>query len=359
MKQAARYRLLFLSQNFTKDAIMDLSPRAPYNTVIVDYRNICKIVSYSILSGSVACQYATEPDEIAHRLAKRLYCLRLENPEANIILATDTPPYWRNAYINNWYSDHGLEPIGYKANRSGMAWPFACDKETMDALYLSCLERLSDALDMKRVVEKGLEADDIWGIYAAANPNEWLLGISTDSDWQQCCNEHIHVYSPMTDTYTKAGLDIRSKCIAGDRGDNIMGCNKRKKNGDPGSTMWGRDGAEKLLVVDKEWEKKIDMEVFERNFNVVKLPCPLWKLNEAWLALKGSIIEPSASDTCGVLDGYGITEPVRKMLGDKAARDEWISKLRAHLQAKNEGKMLKATEPDPQPAPDASEPPAA
>jgi hypothetical protein len=310
--------------------------------VVVDYRNICKICSFSILSGQIACQYATEPEEIANRIAKRLFCIRAEHPEASIILAVDTPPYWRHSYILNWYNDRGIEPQGYKANRSGQAWPFATDRESMDLLFASVKEQIAAALELIVIGDMGLEADDIWGIIASTEKTSTVRGISTDSDWRQLCGKNITVHNPTTNEIYTEPEDIRPKFIAGDRGDNISGCNKRKKDGTPGTTMWGIDGATKLLTMgtEDEWMAKIDKETFERNKHLITLPCPSWDLEEVSTALETVTIMPptiSDEDTIKILDSYGITTPVRSMLCDKAERDLWISKLRAHLQSINKG----------------------
>jgi len=301
--------------------------------VIIDYRNICKISSYSILSGSIACCFPTETEEIAHRIAKRIYCLRLDYADDQIILANDRAPYWRTAYINKWYSAQGLEPIAYKGNRDGMAWSFASSKERLNEVYDVCEKQLADALDLTIYEDNGLEADDIWGILASTTKDK-IIGVSSDSDWRQLCSETINVLDPSTNILHKDPVDIRPKLISGDRGDNVMGCNKRRKDGSLGATNWGIDGAQKLLT-KKNWSEGLDEAVLEKNYNVIKLPPPLWNLNEAKTALDACRIDPKLCDVKGTFDSFGLTEPVRKLLTDRSERDAWIAKMRAHLQIEN------------------------
>jgi len=322
-------------------------------TVVVDWRNLCKISSYSILSGSIACQFPTEPEEISHRIARRIYCLRADYPNDTLILAADKGPYWRNKYLDRWHSDRGLEPVGYKANRAGMSWPFATPREDMDMLFDRLFVQLSIATNAIRIKDLGLEADDIWGVivkwHSQYLSTEKFIGISTDSDWRQLCGPNVSVVDPSTGITHTEPADIRAKCIAGDRGDNILGCNKRKKDGTPGTSMWGIDGAKKLLATDVDWEKKIDMSVFERNYELIALPCPSWDINECFHEISGSCSENAMAsateeETNPIWDRYGVTANVRKLLNDRAAREEWISKLRAHLATTNEVAKVKKAE---------------
>ena len=308
--------------------------------VVVDFRNLCKICSFSMLSGQIACQYATEPDEIAHRLAKRLFCIRAEHPDASIVFALDTPPYWRHSYIVNWYNVRGIEPVGYKANRADQSWPFATDRITMDTLYVAVRYKMATALEALVIGDTGLEADDIWGLTVTSTPKTVTIqGISTDSDWQQLCGGNVTVLNPVTNEIMTRKLDMRTKYIAGDRGDNIMGIPKRKANGDIGTKMWGKDGAAKLVATHTPEELEVlfdrDKDVYKRNYALITLPCPSWDLAEASKALEACVRAPIDGDAEAILNGYGITAPVRKLLLDKAERNAWISKLRAHLQEQN------------------------
>lgn len=92
--------------------------------IVIDYRGLAKTVTYSLVSGAIACIFPDEPSEVGHRILKRLYCIRAEHPKATIVLANDVKGpsgYWRNVYMEKWYQDRGLEPVGYKANRTGQS----------------------------------------------------------------------------------------------------------------------------------------------------------------------------------------------------------------------------------------------
>jgi len=309
--------------------------------VIVDWRNICKISTYSILSGAIACNFPTELEEIAMRIARRLYCIRAEFPNAEIILANDCAPYWRTAYINKWYNDAGLEPVAYKGNRKTRDWPFENSQEVIDELYDTVQAQLAEALELITIKEQGLEADDIWGILVKTGINDVsiseIIGVTTDSDWAQLCGDKVRIENPVTGTTITETLDITPKLIAGDRGDNIMGCMKLKKDGTPG-TMWGEAGAKKLIEKKGEdWYKGLDANVLERNYNVIALPCPEWDMDQAIedlleVAIPARKVTPSYKNS--ILDKLGVTEKIRKELDIKEARQKWIADMREKFNAK-------------------------
>lgn len=309
--------------------------------VIIDARNIFKIASYSMLSGSVACIYPTEPEEIAHRIAKRLYCIRAAYPGARIVLANDRAPYWRSAYLDQWYSDHALEPVPYKGNRAGRPWPFASTVADINAVYDTVQKQCAIALEMEIIEDVGLEADDIWGLLVARGREDEanrFVGITADSDWRQLCGPQVTVVDPGTGKEYTAEESVLHKMIAGDRGDNVMGCIKYRKDGTPG-TMWGTDGAKKLLARGGDWSRDLDPSILERNHAVVVLPCPLWDVAEAHDALMACAVPVAAFPEAyrhSILDRFGIKAELRKQLADKEIRGVYIENMRARLQKENE-----------------------
>ena len=320
--------------------------------VIIDMRNIAKISSYSILSGTIACSWPTEPQEIAHRMAKRLYCIALDYPGQQLIFANDRAPYWRAAFINNWYAERQQEPIPYKGNRTGMPWPFASSSEMLNEIYAMVQTQMALALGAIIAEDVGLEADDIWGIMAAT-ATEPITGISSDSDWRQMCREEnpsIFVSDPSTGIVHTKPVDISPKLVAGDRGDNIMGCRKFKKDGTPG-LMWGIDGAAKLIAKGGDWAEKLDKEVLERNYSLIKLPCPDWDLAEAKESLvkcMKSAVALDVDSANAILDKFGLNEANRKMLGQKAAREQYIQSMRAHFAKENLPAVAQGSAPEPE-----------
>lgn len=298
--------------------------------VILDYKNIAKIATYSVLSGSIASTFPTELEEIANRLCKRLFCIRLDYPTEKIFFANDKKPYWRSAFINKWYADRGQEPVVYKGNREGRPWPFETPEATMEVLYHQIKMHMGHLLEAVVVEDTGLEADDVFGLLAMST-TEPVTGISSDSDWRQLCSDRITVLDPATNTKYAEPFDIRIKMVSGDAGDNVKGCPKRKKDGSAGTTCWGTTGAEKLLK-EEGWQSKVDKDILERNRVLVQLPCPLWDLKSASEALSSCMVTPTAGRG---FDFYGLTAPVRQELRDKATRDAWIQKLRAQLQQNN------------------------
>ena len=116
-----------------------------------------------------------------------------------------------------------------------------------------------------------------------------------------------------------------------------MGCPKLKKDGTSSGKFWGADGAKKLLLQDN-WRNGLDKDVLGRNTILIELPCPLWNVPEAMEDLEKTLIKPKDNDG-SVLNLYGLTAPLRKLLQDKAERDAWIGKMRAHLQVQNEKAM--------------------
>jgi len=305
--------------------------------VIIDHRNICKIASYSILSGTISSIFPTEIEEIAHRIAKRLLCLRLDFPNDTLAFADDKKPYWRTKYINQWYVTRGLEPITYKGNRGQSVWPFQTTPERMDKLYNELKLRMAEALNALIIEDVGLEADDVWGIIAKSATVP-MVGVSTDSDWRQLCSiDKITVLDPAQNIKYCAPVDIRPKMICGDRGDNIMGCPKRRKDGTLMKSNWGIDGAMKLLA-KPNWQLGLDGEILERNRILIELPCPLWDLKELEEALSSCITTPTTVTTeerDAIFTRYGLTVSVRQSMEDQAARSAWIESMRVKLQEQN------------------------
>ena len=116
-----------------------------YDKIIIDAKNVMSIFTYSMLSGKVACTFPNEIDEIRHRIFKGLLAYRLDYPDAEIFLALDLEPYWRVAYLSDWYSQRPhLDEVIYKGNRKDKDWlletPEDVLKETYnEILYLICV----------------------------------------------------------------------------------------------------------------------------------------------------------------------------------------------------------------------------
>jgi len=294
--------------------------------VIADWRNLAKQLSHSIRSGSIALIFPTEIEEISHRIMKRLYCLRAEHSSDIIILANDVPPYWRKSYMDRWYSERSLEPVIYKGNRANQSWLFATKPEDMERLYAQLLVEGAQSIGAVVISERGLEADDIWGILATTYPGE-VLGYSTDSDWAQLVSDRVKCKSLATGEF-HPHKDIRVKWIGGDAGDNVPGCPKRLKNGELAKKNWGQVGAAKLLV-DPDWQAQIDPDYLERNRLLTTLPNPTWDIAQAESDLRAVAVGYDKTDE--FWNRYGITEPVRKVLDDRSNREIWLEKLRLHL----------------------------
>lgn len=304
-------------------------------TLVLDWRNFVKNLSYSINSGAIACAFPTEPEEIAHRVMKHLFAIRAEYPDAMIIMANDRRPYWRHTFLQKWYSDRGIEPVIYKGNREKMTWPFATPVDKMEELYAHLLEEGARMIEAGIISEKGLEADDAFGIIAYTG--EGVLGFSADSDWRQCISEgKVQVYDFTQDVLHTEKADIRIKWIAGDSGDNVKGLSKLKKNGTPATKGWGKAGAEKFLAEGNAPESaattKEQREELERNKTVTTLPPPHWRIGEAADDLGECLRFPdTAANTEADWDRYGVTAAVRKAMLDATQRKAWVTKLRMLL----------------------------
>lgn len=306
-------------------------------TIVLDWRNFAKNVSYSIMSGSIACAFPTEVEEIAHRIIKRLLCIRLENPDARIIIANDVGPYWRKDWLLKWYSDRGLEPVLYKGNRVKQTWPFATSKENIESLYKQLLVDGAKIIDAVVIEDKGLEADDIWGVLSEVLTD--IEGWSADSDWRQKIKDGVTVYDFTQELLHSSPIDIRVKWLAGDGGDNIKGCTKFKKNGQPMEKGWGKDGAEKHITENPEdWHKVANKDELDRNWMVTTLPCPTWDVEQVAEILRDLSVQHSTvcEEFERLCDFYGVTASVRALLTKKAERDAFIAKLRLHFLRKSE-----------------------
>jgi 5'-3' exonuclease len=300
--------------------------------LVIDYRNLVKNLSYSIMSGSIACAYPTEGEEIAHRVMKQFYSIRAEYPEATIILANDRRPYWRHKYLLDWYTAKGIEPVIYKGNRDKISWPFQTPPADMETVYAMLLEHAARAIGGIVIQDKGLEADDIFALVAVTTDEE-VIGYSADSDWCQLVDGRVKIFDFTQGIMRTEKADIRIKWIGGDAGDNVKGCTKYKKNGEPMAKGWGKDGAKKLLE-DHEWESKVDADELYRNKVVTTLPCPEWDAQEQVTCLHEVAVVYEQTDE--LWDRYGITANVRKLLSSQAERENYLKRLRMYLGKKEE-----------------------
>jgi len=306
--------------------------------IVVDWRFLLQNLSHSIRSASIACSYPTEPEEISHRVMKRLFCIRADAPYAKIVLAVDTRPYWRDAFLQKWYSDRKLEPVIYKGNRAKMSWQFVTSPDEMEQLYRILLEHGAKSIGAMVIQDQGLEADDIFGIIAKTY-NGAVLGITGDSDWSALISDRVFVYNFAIDEMM-TWKDVRIKYVGGDPGDNIPGIPKLKKDGTLAAHGWGQLGASKLLAEHPDdWHVGLDADHLERNYQIVTLPCPDWDAKQAMLGLNE--VTTVYSQTDEFWSRYGVTLPVRKALDSKAARDAWVTKLRIHILEANKPSLQK------------------
>lgn len=295
--------------------------------MVIDWRAFVKNISYSTLNGKIACSWPTETEEIGHRVAKRFYSLMKDYPEYHIVIANDMRPYWRHDYLTDWYTARELEPVVYKGNRDNVSWPFTTPVEEMERLYATLKFDMAKASGATICQDQGLEADDIFGILAATSGCN-VLGITLDSDWGQLVGENVRVFNFAKNEWMPK-TDMRVKYIAGDSGDNVKGCPKFKKNGEPTAKAWGFDGAEKFLKTadPDKWYEGFDVDHMEKNWVVTTLPCPLWDLKQAEESLGECSV--SYEEDPSVWDTWGLTEPVRAVLDKKAERDAFVAKIHA------------------------------
>jgi hypothetical protein len=207
----------------------------------------------------------------------------------------------------------------------------------METVFKQC--RIDAAKTIGGVIcqDEGLEADDVWGILASTWKGK-VVGVSADSDWAQCITEdgRVTIYDFSKNIWVTEKYDIRVKWIGGDSGDGIKGCTKLKKDGTPSKTGWGHDGAIKLLAEKPDtWADGLSKAELEKNWMTTTLPCPTWDIEHAEACLADC---SEAHDLEECWDNYGITEPVRKRLAEKAERDAWSAKLRLHFEAMKSAK---------------------
>ena len=301
--------------------------------IILDWQCLAKTLSHSIRSGAVPCTFPTEPEEISHRVMKRLFCLRADHPDDTIVIANDKKKYWRETYMIQWYLERELEPVLYKGNRLKQDWLFATSPEDMNKLYDQLLEDGAKSIGAVVVQDTGLEADDIFGILAKTYPGE-VVGITTDTDWGSLIDERVKVKELSTGDFMPV-KDIRLKMIGGDPGDNVPGCTKFKKDGSPcmlkGKVSGYREAGAKTLLEQHpdDWRSLLLPEELERNRTLVVLPAPHWDLEVAENCLQKCATRYERTDE--FWDKYFVTETLRKTLGDRTERDAWVTKLRLHF----------------------------
>ena len=300
--------------------------------VVIDFKCIYNIALYSILNGKRACMFPTQEDEMKHRLFGILTCTRFKYPEAKIILANDTKPYWREGYMNKWYLERNQETVLYKGNRLDKDWVFQSTEEDMESAAGQVKISASRALDFYVIEDMGLEADDVWGLLVKQNDYDNLIGLTTDSDWAQLCGDKVAIEHPLTGELSRQIYDIRIKYVAGDPGDNILGCQKTAK------TRWAEKGVKNLLVKDN-WYEGLDKEVLDRNYVLTTLPCPLWNLEQSLKMLEQITSVPKPCNFFDEASQYGYNEKLIEELKNEAAQDSFMDGLRSRLKEKFDAKI--------------------
>ena len=285
--------------------------------IVVDFRFLCKKLSYSVVpgkGGTIVSSFPSEWEEIQFRIMKFLYCLRVEHPEAKIILANDSKPYWRTKWLEKWYAANNLEPVKYKGNRDGKKWSFQTPPADMEIMYSNVFEDGARAIGAMTLQVKGLEADDIFGIIAKTTKQD-VIGYTGDSDWAQLVGGNIKVRSLISHKFMEP-LDIRLKWIGGDDSDTVKGCPKYKANGEQYKHFGEGLAITHLKKYGDNWRDILDKNHLGKNITVTTLPCPNWDLEVSREALLENIQkydwEPS------VMDEYGVNEEIREQLNEVA-----------------------------------------
>lgn len=225
---------------------------------VLDWSYLCYHVWTSLPTRKIPWTRPTEAEEGVHRICEWVYALYLEHGWDRLIIAKDTPGYWRHEALADWHrkvpryvgtdgkyyalyngalmtitaekqEDGGFDAVlgkmdaktekallptltlldswpdsmpeprwpKYKGNRhKEESW--AC--ETTLEQYYTIRDRLADRLGRlvkgKAVSVKGAEADDIAAVVATYSKHQVVL-MSGDGDWRQLLlrGEHVRMHN--------------------------------------------------------------------------------------------------------------------------------------------------------------------
>ena len=224
---------------------------------VVDWSFVCFHTWQSLPTRKIPWTRPTEAEEGIHRICEWIYALQVEHAWDKLIIAKDTPGYWRHEALADWHrkiprfvAPDGKFYVLYNGALSGVvketleeggfgaaftkldakqekallptltvlenwpedmpepAWPrykgnrkkeetWAC--ETPLETYYTIRDRLADRVarlvNGKVIAVKGAEADDVAAVVATMNQHQVVL-ITGDGDWRQLLlrGEHVRMH---------------------------------------------------------------------------------------------------------------------------------------------------------------------
>ena len=317
---------------------------------VIDWSYITMKVWQSLATKKIPWTRPTEAEEGIHRICEWVYALQIEHAWDKLIIAKDTPTYWRHNVVEAFNASlpRFVDPVTglfyikydgvvqqivegsplvklpsseskklmktvvetaeapahplnkYKGNRrTSDSWA----AETTIEMFHTIRDRLADRiaiLTKGKVVEYvTAEADDIAAVVAAitVNTGNEVVLISGDGDWRQLLLQgtHIRLHDVYHNTKIEFNLDLKAeiesdlkvKVLGGDPGDNIKGL--PYNTGKAGCIA--KDGAIKHIASGLGFGN-FDLAYLKRNMKLMMLSQSQIP-EEVWNGIMTSIAAPS------------------------------------------------------------------
>jgi hypothetical protein len=173
--------------------------------------------------------------------------------------------------VENWNRKESLSfTPKYKGNR-GSDWVFETPRVKFTEMWDTLANDLTKIIPNCRVLEAELaEADCIAGVLTHKSPTTKHVLVTGDGDWHQLAiNPNVKIMHHITmdileTTPEELEYDLKVKCVAGDRGDNINGTYIEGASGCLGAIK-------ALKLVQEGREDKLFQPSLDRNRNLIVL----------------------------------------------------------------------------------------
>jgi hypothetical protein len=362
------------------------------NALVIDTQAVGRYCAYSMLSGGTPCIMPTPMQEIIRRFGMVVRGAVATHDPSVIIFAHDSKPYWREAWLADWYrkravvvddggpvlcydntfrripaEDGGLKPVKlkvaeaaavtegktdedlrapddaeaawlprYKGSRSARSWPFPdLTREECSRAIQTAVDRICEATGAYQAAVDGWEADDVAAIYCKGAPDaiSRIVLMTHDSDWRQILFADPRVFVYDIRQVRLYGQEDRAEVKAALTVKVICGDSSDDiagiPKGKPGAGCYGETGAAKLVVEGIPGEVKA-MPEYQRNLHVILLPCRAWDAEEAYATLKAAVRRPAAKPTKD-WSGLFVTERDEELLADAGLVQKWLQQLKGDV----------------------------
>ena len=241
-----------------------------------------------------------------------------ENP---CVICVDAKPSWRHDYYEENCTKFGeYDGMTYKGHRvkdDSIPW------DDIYATFESVLNGLAENTDFIVMNVEKAEGDDIIAVLARYNEfvNKTVsYVISSDKDFKQLQTEKIWIYDPIKKLILPEidrEQEIKVKCIAGDKGDNILAIKKQV----------GEKTALKMVAeLDDILKTNADMRAkYEFNSNLINFDfIPSWLQKDIVMKYKEQHFNYNATGVLKFCSEHRL-QKLATRVGEFKFKDGWIS----------------------------------